>query len=58
MLYGEWEELIGYFKKTKLPLLGNGPASIIGWGGETYNPWDHLHPPPMGSGYFQDEGSE
>lgn len=54
-----WEEgdiPVGYFPKHLFPILGNGPATRIEWGGETYNPLHNLPMPPMGSGHFPRDG--
>ncbi|RWR74226.1 hypothetical protein CKAN_00254600 [Cinnamomum micranthum f. kanehirae] len=45
---------LGYFPRDLLPGLGSGPATSVGWGGETYSPTNVC--PPMGSGHFPDEG--
>ncbi|XXG49302.1 hypothetical protein AAC387_Pa02g3522 [Persea americana] len=45
---------LGYFPRELLPGLGSGPATSVGWGGETYRPTNVC--PPMGSGHLPEEG--
>ncbi|XXG49307.1 hypothetical protein AAC387_Pa02g3525 [Persea americana] len=55
-LWDEDDVILGYLPRRLLPILGNGPATRIDWGGETYNPLHDLPLPPMGSGRFPREG--
>ncbi|RWR74227.1 aslB [Cinnamomum micranthum f. kanehirae] len=55
-LFDEDDVILGYLPRRLLPILGNGPATRVDWGGETYNPFHDLPLPPMGSGRFPREG--